>query len=305
MIRVYKDGSVQRFLGTATVPPGLDPRTGVESKDVTISDHVSARLYLLPNLNEQKKSKIPLLVYFHGGGFCIESAASPTYHNHLNLLASQAGLVVVSVEYRRAPEHPLPAAFDDSWAALQWVQSHAVLAGKEPWLLSHVDFSRVFLGGDSAGATIAHHVGIKAGVEGLAGIRLDGFILVHPFFDGEEVIPGEKKMTTGSAFWRLICPESKAGLDDPWINPALDPNLKLMATERLLVMVAEKDFLRARGLLYKETVANSGWQGHLQLVETEGQGHVFHLLNPNTDAAATLLHQLVLFINHHPPLSSA
>ncbi|KAI6701461.1 hypothetical protein NL676_015785 [Syzygium grande] len=105
-LRIYEDSRIERLIGTATVPTSLDDElTGVASKDVAISSDpaVSARLYL-PSGRPEK----PPLVYFHGGSFCIETASSPTYHNYLNAVASEAGVVVVSVEYRRAPEDPLP-----------------------------------------------------------------------------------------------------------------------------------------------------------------------------------------------------
>lgn len=124
--RVYKGGRLERLLGTTTVPPSdEDPETGVASKDVVISPetNVSARLYL-PKLVDPSR-KLPILVYYHGGGFCVETPYSPTYHLFLNRLVAQANLVAVSVDYRRIPEHPLPAAYDDSWAALQWVVAHA------------------------------------------------------------------------------------------------------------------------------------------------------------------------------------
>ncbi|XP_048423861.1 probable carboxylesterase 12 [Pyrus x bretschneideri] len=148
MIKVYKDGRVERLLGTATVPPSTQPETGVQSKDIVISQQpaISVRLYI----PKSAATKLPLLVYFHGGGFCIQSASSPTYHNYLNSLVSEVNVVAVSVEYRLAPEHPIPAAYDDSWAALKWVASH--FDGKrkggeeedEDWITSYADSQRVF-----------------------------------------------------------------------------------------------------------------------------------------------------------------
>ncbi|CAL5378797.1 unnamed protein product [Camellia sinensis] len=181
-LRVYKDGRVDRFKGTDIVPPSTNPETGVQSKDVVIDPEtgLSARLYIprIPNPHR----KLPLLVYFHGGGFYIVSAFSPLYHNYLNSLVAEANIVVVSVDYRRAPEHPLPIAYDDSWAAVKWVASHSSAAVGEVWLKDYVDFYRVFFSGDSAGANIAHNMGIRVGLEGLDGVKLVGIFLVHPYF---------------------------------------------------------------------------------------------------------------------------
>ncbi|KAJ4845394.1 hypothetical protein Tsubulata_010575 [Turnera subulata] len=149
-LRVYKDGTVERLAGTEVVPAGLDPKTDVLSKDIIIvpETNVSARLYRPNSINNNQK--LPLLVYFHGGAFCIASAAEPSYHNSLNQLVSKANIIIVSVDYRLAPEHPLPAAYEDSWAALRWVASNAAAAENEGWLKDHADFDRVFLAGDSA-----------------------------------------------------------------------------------------------------------------------------------------------------------
>ncbi|KAK9942158.1 hypothetical protein M0R45_007840 [Rubus argutus] len=165
LLKVYKDGRIDRLFGTSTVPASIDPQTGVQSKDVVISNEplISARLYIPKSITAESTQKLPLLVYFHGGGFCMESAFSPTYHNYLNDLVSEANVVAVSVDYRLAPEHPLPAAFDDSWAALKWVASHFGGTGPEEWLHRYADLDRVFLSGDSAGANLAHNMGLRIG----------------------------------------------------------------------------------------------------------------------------------------------
>ncbi|KAM1106286.1 hypothetical protein ACFX13_003224 [Malus domestica] len=196
IIKVYKDGRVERSLGTSTVPPSTHPQTGVQSKDVVISQEppVSARLYLPTKATAT--TKLSLLVYFHGGGFCIEGSSSPTYHNYLNSLVSGANVVAVSVNYRLAPEHPLPAAYDDSWAAVKWVASHFDGNGSEDWLNLHADFHRVFFAGDSAGANIAHQMGLRVGSEGMVGgAKLIGVVLIYPYFWGTEPVGAEELST--------------------------------------------------------------------------------------------------------------
>jgi len=127
LLRVHHDGRVERFYGTETTLPGFDAVTRVSSKDVVVdgATGVFARLYIPDHLLTAEHKKVPILVYFHGGGFVVDSAVSPAYHRYLNSVASKAGVLAVSVNYRLAPEHPLPAAYDDSWAALSGAASGA------------------------------------------------------------------------------------------------------------------------------------------------------------------------------------
>ncbi|KAF2321241.1 hypothetical protein GH714_036123 [Hevea brasiliensis] len=144
ILKIYEDGRVERLLGNDIVPPSLDPEINVQSKDVVYFQeaNLSSRLYL-PKSIDPSDQKLPLLVYFHGGAFCIETAFSPTYHNYLNSLVAEAKIIAVSVDYRRAPEHPLSTVYDDSWSALQWVASHVNGNGPEEWLNLHADFEPV------------------------------------------------------------------------------------------------------------------------------------------------------------------
>ncbi|VAI23245.1 unnamed protein product [Triticum turgidum subsp. durum] len=118
-IRIYKN-RVERYFGSEFVAASAhaDAATGVASRDRVISPEVSARLYL-PHIDPAKpdNAKLPVLVYYHGGGFCLGSAFNPTFHAYFNNLAALAGVLVVSVEYRLAPEHPVPAAYADIWQA--------------------------------------------------------------------------------------------------------------------------------------------------------------------------------------------
>ncbi|PON69125.1 Alpha/beta hydrolase fold [Parasponia andersonii] len=306
LIKVYKDGRIERLAGTATIPPSLDPTTGVHSNDVVISREtgVSARLYLPKPEPHDPNRKLPLLVYFHGGGFCIETAASPTYHNYLNALSARGNVVVLSVDYRLAPEHPIPAAYDDSWAALKWAASHSGGNGPNEWLNSRADFQRVFLAGDSAGANISHHVALRAGLEGLAGVDLSGIVLVHPYFWGRDPIGAKAENgavigdeSLAGKIWRFVHPSSGSGSDDPLINPDKDPNVGKLVCGRVLVCVAEKDSLKDRGWFYGQVLKKNGWGGSIELEEAKGENHVFHLFNPTCDNAVVLMDKVCNFIN--------
>ncbi|KAL6656151.1 hypothetical protein ACP70R_006977 [Stipagrostis hirtigluma subsp. patula] len=272
LLRVHDDGRVERFYGTETTPPGFDAATGVTSKDVVIDDAtgVFARLYL-PDLPSTEHKKLPILVYFHGGGLVLDSAASPMYHRYLNSIVSKASIIAVSVNYRLAPEHPLPAAYDDSWTALSWAAS-----GADPWLSEHGDTARIFIAGDSGGANIVHNMVIMAGDQnGLSsGALLQGAILLHPMFGGKQPVDGEAMETREimEKLWPLICPHGTEGLDDPRLNPMAHgaPSLQNMACRKLLVCSAERDHARPRAAAYYQAVKESGWLGGVVGVQGGG-----------------------------------
>ena len=306
LIKVYKDGRVERLKGTSTVPPSLDPITGVHSNDVVIYPEtgVSARIYIPKTEPTDPTRKLPLLVYFHGGGFCIETAASPTYHNYLNSLSAQGNAVVLSVDYRLAPEHPLPTAYEDSWAALKWAVAYSNGNGPNDLLNSPADIQRVFLAGDSAGANIAHHVALRVGLEGLAGVEVRGIVLVHPYFWGKDRIGAEAANIAAAGgksraemIWLFVHPSSEHGSDDPLINPDKDPNLGMLGCGKVLVCVAEKDRLKDRGWFYSKALKKSGWDGSIEVTEAKGEDHVFHLYNPTGDNAQEMMNKICNFIN--------
>lgn len=302
-IRVYKNGTIQRFIGQDFAPPSTYPTTAVRSKDVQFSPqlNLTARIYLPPNAAGRK---LPLLIYFHGGGFFTESAFSPTYHHHLNSLVARAQIVAVSVNYRLAPEHLLPAAYQDSWLALKWTFSHYGGKGTEPWLNSYADFERFYLGGDSAGANIAHRMAILVGSDNPGrGINLEGMFLNCPYFLGKKAIGNESANVNAYAetqmrrLWEYAYPNS-AGLDDPMVNPGVDPGLKMVGCKRVLVYVAGNDVLKWRGRYYAAALGRSGWKGEVRVVEVEGENHVFNLINPNSSKAIAMLRVLASFLNH-------
>ncbi|CAL5051794.1 unnamed protein product [Urochloa decumbens] len=303
-IRQYKSGRVVRFGAADTVPAGTDAaRTGVSSKDVVIDPRSGlwARLYLPAG----RQGKLPVVVYYHGGAFVIGSTAHRPTHEYLNSLAADAGALIVSPEYRLAPEHPLPTAHDDSWQSLRWVASHAAAAAAaagpehEPWIAEHGDLSRVFLAGVSAGGNIAHHMAVRAGGEiGGLGVRVRGLLVIHAYFNAEAASPAGVMREKAEALWRFVCPGT-AGLDDPLCNPfsvAAGGSAARVAAERVLVCVAEKDALRERGVWYYENLKGSGYRGEVELHESVGEGHVFHYTKPGCEQAKALHARVLGFL---------
>ncbi|KAK4477048.1 hypothetical protein RD792_016250 [Penstemon davidsonii] len=301
-VRVYTNGRIQRFFGQDFVPASTDPITKVQSKDVKISKelNISARFYLPENANPGRK--LPLLIYFHGGGFLTESAFSPTYHNFLNSLVAKSKVIAVSVNYRLAPEFPLPIAYEDSWLVVKWVFSHFKGNGNEMWLKKYADFRRVYLAGDSAGGNIAHHMGVRVGLENLdPGINIDGLFLNCPFFWGKRAIGNETENPFGAnlieRIWVHAYPKS-SGLDDPLLNPGMDPGLRMLRCKRVLVYAAETDVLRFRDLYYEKELKRSGWNGVVNVVEVKGEGHVFNLNNPTNPKSIAMLKKIAVFLKY-------
>jgi len=112
---------------------------------------LSARLYA------PSKDRLPLLLYLHGGGFTVGSIA--THDTLCRVLASQSGCAVVSLDYRLAPAHRFPVAYEDAWDALALLAKQAGELG--------LDASRLAVGGDSAGGTLAAACAIQARDAGL------------------------------------------------------------------------------------------------------------------------------------------
>ncbi|KAK1604974.1 hypothetical protein QYE76_028647 [Lolium multiflorum] len=305
IFRQYKSGRVERY-SFPPIPAGVDPATGVASKDVVIdsANGLWARIFLPPGIHDG--AKLPVIVYYHGGAYVLGSAADPMTHGYLTGLVAAANVLAVSLEYRLAPEHPLPAAYDDSWEGLKWVASHAtgVPGGGEPWLLDHGDLSRVFLAGGSAGGTIAHVMAVRAGEDpGGLGIGIRGALIVHPYFSGAadigtEGTTGKAEKARADAFWRYLCPGTQ-GLDDPLSNPfseAAGGSAARVAADRVLVCVAEEDGLRDRGVWYYENLKASGYGGEVELLESMGEGHVFYCMKPRCERAVEMQERVLSFL---------
>ncbi|CAI0404066.1 unnamed protein product [Linum tenue] len=200
----------------------------VLSKDVPInqSKNTSIRLFLPKQaaINSSPPPKLPLLIYFHGGGFVLCNPASTIFHDYCSNAALQLPAVVASVGYRLAPEHRLPAAYDDGEEGLRWLASHAE---EEPWLRDHADYGNCFLMGNSAGGNLAYHVALRAANGIAAGqLKIRGVILHHAFFGGVERTGSEERLAVNPMLplesadmaWEMCLPVG-ADRDHEYCNP--------------------------------------------------------------------------------------
>jgi acetyl esterase len=186
---------------------------------------------------------LPLLLWFHGGGWVTGNLDT---HDQLGrLLADQVGAVVVSVDYRLAPEAKFPAAADDCLAAYVWALEHAADVG--------ADASRIAIGGDSAGGNLAAVVALDARERGLPQPKLQ--LLVYPVtdyeFDSAAMIDNAKgyflEAESMRWFWDHYA-RTPADFDDPRFSPMRAPDVSGLG--RAVVITAEFDPLRDQGEAY-------------------------------------------------------
>lgn len=304
-LQVLSDGTIVR----SAPPPAPVPDDGrVEWKDAVYDAGrgLGLRMYRPRRRDvtetgeeEEEEEKLPVLVYFHGGGFCVGSAAWSCYHEFLAQLPAKAGCAVMSVDYRLAPEHRLPSAFDDGMAAVRWLRQQAGhghgrssgASDEVAWWRGRCRFDRVFLMGDSAGASIAFHVAARLGqgqLGGLAPLAVKGAILIQPFFGGEARTASEKttpqpprsalSLATSDSYWRMALP-SGSTRDHPWCNPLSRgaPRLETLPLPPVLVCVAEADILRDRNLELCRALRKAGRS--VEQATYGGVGHAFQVLH--------------------------
>jgi acetyl esterase len=201
--------------------------------------------------------ELPLVVFLHGGGWVVGSLES--YDGVCRALANRVPCRVVSVDYRLAPEHPFPAAVDDSWTVTRWAFGQS---------------SRVAVAGDSAGGNLAAVMALRARD---AGLPLSFQLLIYPVtehrFDTASYAANATGMGLTQAGMRWYWDHYLAGSDGSHPDASPLRAADLSGAAPALVVVCEYDPLRDEGVAYAERLREAGVA--VGLSEYEGMIHGF------------------------------
>ncbi len=221
---------------------------------------------------------LPVLVYYHGGGWVIGDL--DTHDTLCRELATGAGCAVVAVDYRMSPEHRFPAAVDDCIAATQWVHAHA---GE-----LHVDATRLAVGGDSAGGNLAAVISIAARDGGDLPIAFQ--LLIYPATDAHRSHASHTENGQGYlltkdtiAYFSDHYLPDRSDYDDWRASPLLREDLAKLPPA--LLLTAGFDPLRDEGRAYAERLTAAG--NRASCVCFERQIHGFILMGKVLDEANT------------------
>lgn len=306
---IRSDGTVNRrrfgiaeSLGGLRVPASAEPRNGVKTSDVTVdpSRNLWFRLFV-PSDSDSDSDSLPVIVFFHGGGFVFLDADSKPYDNVCRRFARKLPAVVVSVSYRLAPEHRYPAQFDDGYDVLKFLDE------QENVLPANADLSRCFLAGDSAGGNLAHHVTLRAAQSAFASLKVAGVMAIQPFFGGEDRTKSETELagvdvvvtTQRTNFmWNALMGE---GYGDAWdrnhqvinVSGPKAADISKVNLPATMVVVAGFDSLKDWQKRYYEWLKKSGKEAYL--VEYPTTIHAFYIF-PELPESTLLITELKNFI---------
>ncbi len=250
----------------------LHPELRVEDRSIPgPAGPIGIRIYWPPT-HPARSAGAPVVLYFHGGGFVVGDLDTHdgVYRQH----AVGADAIVVSVEYRLAPEHPYPAAVEDAWAATVWVAGHAHEIGG----LIDKGTARMAVAGDSAGATIAAVTAQRARDEGGPPIAFQ--LLWYPSTLWDPSLPSFSENAAApildakavAAFSRWYAGE--VNLSDPPSGMAPGRARDLGNLPPAYIAVAGHDPLRDDGIRYGELLADAGVPAEVHNAETMVHGYL-------------------------------
>jgi acetyl esterase/lipase len=229
---------------------------------------------------------LPVLAYLHGGGWVFMGI--DTHDRICRRLANATGALVVSIDYRLAPEHRFPAALDDCEAAVAWLVEHAGELGGDP--------SRLAVAGDSAGGNLAAAVALRARV---AGPPLAAQVLVYPVTDAGQDTGSYRDFATGY----LLTAEDMAFFWECYLGPDGDPRdafaaplqaADLSGLPPALVLTGEYDPLRDEGEAYAHRL--DGFDVPVELHRYEGVTHGFLGMDALVPAADDATARIAAFL---------
>lgn len=264
---------------------------GADSENVAVEDVVAQVDGRSIRLRVQRPvgsaGPLPVVVNYHGGGWCLGSPEQSRWM--ATRVAEQAGAIVVSPAYRLAPENPFPAAVDDAWGVLRWVELHAADIGGDP--------HRIAVMGDSAGGNLAAVVALAARDAG--GPKLSGQVLVYPAVEMYERWPSEEAnadapVLTSSVmhtFTELYLADSY-GIEDWRASPIRAASHG--GLPRALILTAGHDPLRDHGQKYLDVLRSAGVRA--DLVDYPETVHGFAALPGVAPAARVGLRDIVAFL---------
>ena len=237
----------EMFSQAPAVEVELAPVANIEDKLIPVEDgEINVRIYT-PHGN----GPFPLFVYYHGGGWVIGDLE--TVDASCRMIANMTNRVVVSVDYRLAPEYKYPIPFNDSYEALKWVEEHAeTLNGIA---------SDIVVGGDSAGGNLSAAVSLRARDEN--GPNISAQILIYPVTDMTYRTSSYKEFEKGYGLDKSLMVwfidhyiRSEADKKDPYAAPLVAEDLTNLPPA--FVIAAEFDVLRDEALAYAEKLKVAG-----------------------------------------------
>uniref|UniRef100_A0A6N2MK81 Alpha/beta hydrolase fold-3 domain-containing protein n=1 Tax=Salix viminalis TaxID=40686 RepID=A0A6N2MK81_SALVM len=269
LIRVYKDGHIERPPIIPSVPCNVATVNDVTAKDVVIDKFTNlwARIYV-----SNRSGTLPLLVYFHGGGFCVARLVTTT------------SCIIVSINYRLAPENRLPAAYDDGVNAFTWLKQQALNGPPEhQWWLSRCNLSSIFLAAYNVATRLVSSYNPESMTKPLC---FKGIILIQPFFGGEARTLSEKNMTqpansaltlsASDTYWWLSLPPG-SNRDHPYCNPLANGASNDLRLPPVMVGISELDVLKDRNSEFCSALTRAGKR--VETVTYKGVGHAFQILH--------------------------
>jgi len=262
------DAARQRFRDLPRRP--LHPGLRVEDRAIPgPAGPIAIRIYWPPA--DPTDNKLPVILYFHGGGFVVGDL--DTYDGASRQHAVGADAIVVSVEYRLAPEHPYPAAVEDAWAATLWVAEHGAEIG--------ADATRMAVAGDSAGGNISAVMAQRARDDADNGAPALLFqLLWYPATLWDSSLPSFTENSVApildvkaiAAFSRWYAGEVDMSDPPPGMAPGRAENLADLAPA--YIGVAGYDPLRDDGIRYGELLAAAGVPVEVHNAETLVHGFI-------------------------------